>query len=68
MPPKVNPRGDGSIAEIFPQRLVPVTDKEGQESWSISHRTIAGSRSNRTKKSNELNTRIREENEKFTEE
>ena len=59
---------DGSIAEIFPQRLLPVTDKEGQESWSISHRTIAGSRSHRTKKSNVLNTRMREENEKFTEE
>ena len=71
MPPKVNPRAEGtgeSIAEIFPQRLVVESDKEGLESWSVSHRTISGSRSNRTKKSNVLSNRLREENDKFAEE
>ena len=68
MPPKVIPRAEGtgeSIAEIFPQRLVVESDKEGLESWSVSHRTISGSRSLRTKKSNVLNNQLREENDKF---
>ena len=68
MPPKTRADGEEekSLAQIFPQTLVLEEDKDGRENWALFHRTITGSRANRTKKKNVLCNRLEEENHNFT--